>query len=464
MDFAINVQEHGVTGNGVTDDAPALNDLFNAIAAAGPTTVYFPRGTYLIKGFVYLDGSSQSSPISGLHVFADPGTIIKAATIAQGGVWGASASAMFQFRSSASPATNVLIEGFTFDGQSFGTTGQTVAGIYTTAITGLTVRNCIFKNIGDTDLGNASARNDGIILGDNAPGFAVSMRAKDVLIEKCRFISIVRNGISGLDVDGLVVDSCTFDGIDNSGIDCEPNIALQFARDIKITRCTFNDWYASAVVIVPGVALLGSTYPAQMEGVKVTECYMDGATVGKSGVSVRNWLDVNIANNTVVRVADPAIYLQSCVGVRVAGNHVRDASNTTGAILISQADAIQPQDHVVQGNTVKNSAGYGIRISDLDTGAFVGNTVRVYDTALAARTGISFSVSASTCRNIAIVANNVTGGGARGRRLGRREADRHRLGLHPDAGRRQRGTREWSRSLHGCRGQRRGLDDPDGEL
>src|SRR5439155_10809302 len=86
----------------------------------------------------------------------------------------------------------------------------------------------------------------------------------------------------------------------------------------------------------------------------------------------------------------------------------------TGAILIDQADSTQPQDHVIYGNTVKNTAGYGIRVADLDTGTIVANVIRNYDTTLAARKGISLIVAESTCKNIVVVGNNVTGGGGAG--------------------------------------------------
>ncbi len=414
-DFALNVQEHGVTGDGVTDDAPALNTLFDALVTAGATTVYFPKGTYLLKSPVYLDGQNGVTPISGLHVFGDPATIIRAATPPAGGTWTSTSSGMFMFRTSTStPPTNIVIENFIFDGQSFGGPLGVAMGIYTTAITGLTVRNCTFKDIGDPGNGVASSpRNDGILLGD-APLVTATYRAKDVLIEKCRFVNIVRNGISGLDVDGLVVRDCYFDNIDNSGIDCEPNNNLQYARDIKVTDCTFLNWEVAAVVVIPGASLRGFTYPAQMEGVKVSGCYMDGAAAGASGVLAYDWLDVTVSNNTIIRTNDPAIFLQSCVLARVIGNHMRDIDELSGAILVNQADTVQPQDHVIHGNTVKNAAGYGIRVVDLDTGSVMGNIVRVYDTALAARSGINVAVSSSTCKNVAVVGNTVVGGGGAG--------------------------------------------------
>jgi hypothetical protein len=126
---------------------------------------------------------------------------------------------------------------------------------------------------------------------------------------------------------------------------------------------------------------------------------------------VYDWIDVYVSGNTIIRNTDPAIYLRSCQKARIIGNHVRDHNALTGAILVIKVDAVQPQDTIIHGNTVTNTTGYGIRVSDLDTGSVVANIIRNYDTALAARVGISFD---ATCKNIAVVANTVVGGGGDG--------------------------------------------------
>src|SRR3990172_9145151 len=65
LDSVVNVRDFGVLGNGTTDDEPALNLLFNYVGAltSGPTTVYFPKGTYLIKDSLIVDGESLVSPV-----------------------------------------------------------------------------------------------------------------------------------------------------------------------------------------------------------------------------------------------------------------------------------------------------------------------------------------------------------------------------------------------------------------
>lgn len=416
----ISVRNFGVTGDGVTDDRPALNTLFDYVKTltTGPTTVYFPKGTYLIKGIVVPDGLSAVTPISGLRIVGEPGAIIKAATAAQGGIWTPTRSAMFSFRtpvSSTDAATDIIIEGLIFEGNGeTGGSSEVAGGIYTTAMTGLTIRNCTFKTIGNMT-GSNSARNDGILLGDNRPSTTVSTRTKDVLIKKCRFINCARNGISMLDVDGVAVKDCYFSGFNHSGIDVEPNDVVQFARDIHIDNCKFDGWDDEAIVVIPGAALATVNYPEQMAGLKITNCQMRGLGTAVRGILVYNWIDVVVHNNSVMNVTDQGIQVRGCVLARITNNGVQNVSvaGSTG-IQIDQPQTVQPTDCVVSNNTVRNVGGYGIRILDLNGGSVSFNTIRHFDLAVGSRRGIDVDVVSATCRNVLLLGNLITGSPATG--------------------------------------------------
>jgi len=43
----VNVKEHGATGNGTTDDAPAIRDAIDEALSSGINAVFFPPGIYL---------------------------------------------------------------------------------------------------------------------------------------------------------------------------------------------------------------------------------------------------------------------------------------------------------------------------------------------------------------------------------------------------------------------------------
>src|ERR1700682_4952437 len=67
-----NVMDWGVKGDGSTDDAPAINALITYIAghvpiSAGPRTIYFPAGNYLIKSTLLF-----AKRVNGTNVAGDP--------------------------------------------------------------------------------------------------------------------------------------------------------------------------------------------------------------------------------------------------------------------------------------------------------------------------------------------------------------------------------------------------------
>ena len=68
---SINAHVHGVFGDGVKDDAAAINGLIKEISARGGGTIYFPAGTYPCRYTIHLNNH--------VHIWLDPEAIIKAA-------------------------------------------------------------------------------------------------------------------------------------------------------------------------------------------------------------------------------------------------------------------------------------------------------------------------------------------------------------------------------------------------
>ena len=50
-----NLRDFGTTGDGVTDDGPALQSALDAIAEAGGGTIFIPAGSYLVATPVIKD-------------------------------------------------------------------------------------------------------------------------------------------------------------------------------------------------------------------------------------------------------------------------------------------------------------------------------------------------------------------------------------------------------------------------
>lgn len=68
--LVFSVKDHGAVGDGITDDAGAINTLINTVTNAGARgTIYFPRGTYAI--------GSPLLPTVAMRFTGDEGAVIK---------------------------------------------------------------------------------------------------------------------------------------------------------------------------------------------------------------------------------------------------------------------------------------------------------------------------------------------------------------------------------------------------
>lgn len=66
----INVRTFGATGDGTTNDAPAIRSAMSALTTLGGGSLYFPRGTYLLS--TRDSGGHQFIPLtSNLHIYGD---------------------------------------------------------------------------------------------------------------------------------------------------------------------------------------------------------------------------------------------------------------------------------------------------------------------------------------------------------------------------------------------------------
>ncbi len=68
-----SVKDHGATGNGSTDDAPAIRAAIAAASAAGGGTVFLPPGQYVIKSTLVLDGAVSMVGDRSARILFDAG-------------------------------------------------------------------------------------------------------------------------------------------------------------------------------------------------------------------------------------------------------------------------------------------------------------------------------------------------------------------------------------------------------
>lgn len=133
-----SVRDFGATGNGSTDDAPAVQAALDAVAAAGGGTVVFPAGLYVIASPVLRDFVNQAAVIT-IHGYGSSSQVVIKA--------GAEAMAL-DLRNLES----VAIDNLVFVG---------TPGVITDAKVALALRSCVQATIRRCDFYGVSAKATG---------------------------------------------------------------------------------------------------------------------------------------------------------------------------------------------------------------------------------------------------------------------------------------------------------------
>ena len=202
----------GCVGDGVTDDSIKMNECFSH----SDVVTFSPDKTYMI------DAIPSNHPIelhSNMKVVG-LGSTVKCITN--------DSTSYYIFL--LHQLHDVEIEGVNFVGERdshTGTTGEWGEGLRMRTCENIYVHDCTFKDFWG----------DGLIM-EVAGG-----PNKNIIVENCTFKRCRRNGISVIWVDGARITNCTFDTIygtaPQQGIDIEPNIATQYARNLFISDCHF---------------------------------------------------------------------------------------------------------------------------------------------------------------------------------------------------------------------------------
>ena len=204
-----NAQSHGVMGDGVTDDAPALNALVTLVHDAGGGTIYLPKGVYMLDSPI-LWQSNVSLRGEGMGL-----AILKTRQAAGVGEGFAAIRGLTFFKDD--PYVNCTFEQFTIDGEEMQITE------YTSWPKGINIHfmsNCVFRDIEirntcATGLGVDHLRNsvvDHVVCincGRSWTGNGVEQNVGGA------GIGIGSNCMEG---ESLIVQNCVADGCGNYGI------------------------------------------------------------------------------------------------------------------------------------------------------------------------------------------------------------------------------------------------------
>lgn len=204
-----NAKLHDATGDGNTDDSPALNALVTLVHDAGGGTIYLPKGVYMLDAPI-LWKSNVSLVGEGMGL-----AILKTRQAA--GVGEGFAAIRGLTFSADAPCTNCTFEQFTIDGEEMNITEYTSwpKGINIHFMDQCTFRDMVIQNTCATGLGVDHLRNsvvDHVVCincGRSWTGNGVEQNVGGA------GIGIGSNCMEG---ESLIVQNCVADGCGNYGI------------------------------------------------------------------------------------------------------------------------------------------------------------------------------------------------------------------------------------------------------
>lgn len=307
MSNIVNVRALGAVGDGIINDARAIQKAFDFLKNSGGT-ILFPVGTYLITSRVFFYSNQKI-------VFE------KGAKLLQGN---AMDNLMMNYSTSdigAYDATdNVEIVGGIFDGGSF-TTNNTLLGV------------CHAKNIKITDCTFVNAYGSWHNLEINA--------CKNVTIDGCRFEGSRKTSSNGCLIQ---IDNFTSTATWPWGNGLVDNTVSQL---VEIRSCHFYD--------SPQAPAIGNHSPAISNAIRIHDNVFENVTTTRGAINFVNATNVDVYNNTfidcttgvIVGTADGTnlVHNNRFVGVsNVSNNSCNADSNMVNGTLVTDDNYVMADD------------------------------------------------------------------------------------------------------------------------
>ncbi|TMV48780.1 hypothetical protein FE783_17195 [Paenibacillus mesophilus] len=218
-DGVVNVQWFGATGNGVTDDAPAIQAALHAVPQAGGTLLFPPTESYyaLKSQGIWIENRSHLSLTSS-------GAIIKY----KDGVPDVRDTTRKYSNIVMQNCKHIKLEGLVLHGNISNRQALSGGESFQSCLTLISCENVLIRHCTFTE-----GMTDGIYVGgiySGSPSTGTVSLSKNILIDFCAISRCRRNNISIVAADGVTVSNCsvtdagTIQGTNpKCGIDVEPN-------------------------------------------------------------------------------------------------------------------------------------------------------------------------------------------------------------------------------------------------
>jgi hypothetical protein len=372
-----SVKGYGALGDGVTDDTAAINSAF-----AAAHNVYFPDGTYMVNA----TAPGQTDPTGGGVIpQSNSNTVFSANAILKALPNSTGQYNVLRLHN----LTNVRISGGIIDGNKANCTGAggTQYGF------GIMVAGCV--NVWIDHLITQNCWGDGVYLRQNS---ALSTRSQNIYLNNVTSNLNRRQGMSLVDVNGIIVESSVFSNTSGSapqaGIDIEPGGSGNAVNNVQIESCQFlsntgrgfvlqantgtdiTDVFISNCLAKSNSAEGFVSVGVSSGSVAFSNCTADG----NGSTAGFNITSQTASANIGITITGGQAINNSGVGYAVLGtsNKIRlvntyAASNTLQGYNTGTNASGNPSKIDFIGNTAYLNGSHGFQIGNQTDGNFIGN-------------------------------------------------------------------------------------------
>lgn len=323
--------DYGAKGDGVADDSVALQSMLNDAEAAGGGVCLITPGTYIVNQLVV----PSNTEVRGFGA----STVLKQRNDA------GNDTSVFRNKNFATGDVNININNLKIDGNK---AFQTNTPGYHYGLYFGVVREVLVDNVEIVDMSG-----DGIFIGYSwSFGNSSESPARDLKIINTKCTGSIRNQISILYVDGLLVQNCYFSGNSSSAlVDIENHHNNDYIRNVTVEDCVIENGPTGQRTKV-----LSGGYSADNRAVKfIRNVFIN------DGIGIQRFQNVELSQNQFVLP-------NTKIGIEVIGSSAIDITDNLFdgcniGIYIYSDGAVRSSSIDISRSRIRNSRVQGLYIS-----------------------------------------------------------------------------------------------------